>query len=152
MRGATCFILAAAGLLTAAQVFYMSLEESLDLTEAVLIVSVEQVIDFQTDYLNRIEYHFKVLDVVSGPDSLEGELIAFYEMLYPRLSYDEKGNEIWVSPFISGSGYEMFIEEGDTVIVFLDSLPEDQQRYAGVLRVDPLDSLDSVLLLLNSEE
>jgi hypothetical protein len=134
MRRTMGLVLAAAGLLAASQVFYMTLEESLDFTESVLLVRVESVIEFPGDYMNRIEYYFKVLDVVSGPDSLEG------------------GNEIWESPIVTGSGYEMFIEEGDTVIVFLDRLPDDQQQYAGVIRVDPADSLEGILLLLNPED
>ena len=152
MRRVTGLFLAAAGLLAASQVFYMSLEESLDFTESILLVRVESVIEFPGDYMNRIEYYFKVLDVVSGPDSLEGDFIASYEMLLPRSYHDEEGNEVWRSPIVTGSGYEIFTEEGDTVIVFLDRLPDDQQQYAGVIRVDPADSLESILLLLNPED
>lgn len=152
MRRVTGLILAAAGLLAASQVFYMTLEESLDFTEAVLLVRVESVIEFPGDYMNRIEYYFEVLDVVYGPDSLEGEFMATYEMLLPRSYIDEEGNEIWESPIVTGSGYEMFTEDGDTVIVFLDRLPDIQLQYAGVMRVEPADSLESILLLLNPEE
>ncbi len=144
-------VLAAAGLLAASQVFYMSLEESLDFTESVLLVKVEQVINFPMDYMERIEYYFKVLDVVSGPDSLEGDFIASYEMLYPRAYTDDEGNEVWESPIVTGSGYEIFTEEGDTVIVFLERLPDDQYPFASVIRVDPADSLEGILLLLNPE-
>lgn len=73
-------------------------------------------------------------------------------MLLPRSYIDEEGNEIWESPIVTGSGFEMFTEEGDTVIVFLDRLPNNQQQYAGVMRVEPADSLESILLLLNPEE
>ena len=149
MRIVMVLILAAAGLPAATQVFYMSLEESLDFTEAIVLVRVEQIINFPMDYMERIEYYCKVLDVVSGPDSLEGDFIASYEMLFPSPYIDEEGNEIWESPIVTGSGFEMFTEEGDTVIVFLDRIPDDQQQYAGVMRVYPADSLGSILLLLN---
>ncbi len=152
MRIATGLILAAAGLLAATQVFYMSVEESLDFTESILLVRVEKVMNFPGNYMDRIEYYFSVLDVVSGPDSIEGDFIASYEMMFPRPYYDEEGNEIWESPIVTGSGFEMFAEEGDTVIVFLDRIPDDQQQYAGVMRVSPADSLESVLLLLNPED
>ena len=73
MRRTPVLILAIAGLLAASQVFYMSVEESLDFTESILLVQVESVVEFPGDYMNRIEYYFSVLDVVSGPDSLEGD-------------------------------------------------------------------------------
>lgn len=152
MRSAIGLILAAAGLLAASQVFYMSPEESLDFTESILLVRVESVIHFPMDYMNRIEYYFRVLNVVSGPDSLESDFFASYEMLLPRAYFDEEGNEIWESPIVSGSGYELFIEEGDTVIVFLERLPDGLQQYAGVVRIDPADNLESILLLMNPED
>jgi len=145
-------LLALAGMLAATQVFNWSLEETLGFTEAVLIVRVESFIEFPGDYTDRIEYYFKVLDVISGPDSLDGEFLATYEMLYPRLFYDDEGNEVWESPIVSGSGYEMLTREGDTVIVLLDRLPDDQQQYAGVKRVEPLESLDSIQTLLYPEQ
>ena len=55
-------------------------------------------------------------------------------------------------PIVTGSGYEIFTEEGDTVIVFLERLPDDQYPFASVIRVDPADSLGSILLLLNPED
>ena len=152
MRIVMVLILAAAGSLAASQVFYMSVEESLDFTEAIVLVRVEQVINFPMDYMERIEYYFKVLDVVSGPDSLEGDFIASYEMLFPRAYTDDEGNEVWESPIVTGSGFEMFTEEGDTVIVFLDRIPDDQLQYASVMRVYPADSLESILVLLNPED
>ena len=45
----------------------------------------------------------------------------------------------------------MFVEEDDTEIVFLDRLPDDQLQYAGVMRIDPTDSLEGILVLLNPE-
>ena len=152
MRIVMVLILAAAGLLAASQVFYMSVEESLDFTEAIVLVRVEQVINFPMDYMERIEYYFTVLDVVSGPDSLEGDFIASYEMLFPRAYTDDEGNEVWESPIVTGSGYEIFTEEGDTMIVFLERLPDDQYPFVSIVRVDPADSLESILLLLNPEE
>jgi hypothetical protein len=152
MRIALGLILAAAGLMGASQVFYMSLEESLGFTETILLARVSSVIHIPMDYMNRMEYYFEVLDVVSGPDSLEGEFIATYESLFPRPYYDEEGNEIWESPIVSGSGYEMLIEEGDSVIVFLERIPEDRQQFCWVVRIEPLDSLESILLLLPDPE
>ena len=55
MRIVMVLILAAAGLPAATQVFYMSLEESLDFTEAIVLVRVEQIINFPMDYMERIE-------------------------------------------------------------------------------------------------
>jgi len=140
------------GLLAASQVFYMSLEESLDFTETILLARVSCVIHLPMDYLDRMEYYFEVLDVVSGPDSLEGEFIATYESLFPRSYYDEEGNEIWESPIVTGSGLEMFIEEGDSVIMFLERVPDDPQQFTWIVRIEPADSLDSILFLLDPEE
>ena len=93
-----------------------------------------------------------MLDVVSGPDSLEGDFIASYEMLFPRAYTDDEGNEVWESPIVTGSGYEIFTEEGDTVIVFLERLPDDEYPFVSIVRVDPADSLGSILVLLNPED
>ena len=152
MRKALAAILVAVGMLAATQVFYMGVEQALDFTEAVILARVETIVHFPGDYTDRVEYFFKVIDVISGPDSLEGGIVASYSMLYPRPFYDDEGNEIWESPINSGSGYEQLTGEGDTVIVFLDRLPEGQFPTVGVVRVDPADSLESILLLLNPED
>jgi len=141
-------MLAAAGLPAASQVFHMSLEESLDFTESILLVRVESVIEFPGDYLDRIEYYFSILDIVSGPDSLEGEFKASYDVIFPMSYMDEEGNEIWESPIVSGSGFESFTAEGDTVIVFLERIPDDQKLFTWVVRVEPADNMESILLLL----
>ena len=151
MRKASVVILAAVGMLAATQVFYMDLEQSIDFTEAVILARVEAIAHFPGDYTDRVEYYLNVLDVLSGPDSLEGEIVASYSMLYPRPFYDDEGNEIWESPINSGSGYELSAFEGDTVIAFLDRLPEEQFPSVGIVRIDPADSLESILLLLNPE-
>ena len=61
---------------------------------------------------------------------------------------DEQGNEVWESPIVNGSGHEMSVSKGDTVIVFLGYIPTDLSISAEVIRIEPTDSLDSILLLL----
>ena len=73
MRRAFCLFLDAAGLLAASAVFYMNLEESLDFTEAILLVRVESVIEFPDDQ----QKYAGVMRIVPA-DSLESILQSIY--------------------------------------------------------------------------
>lgn len=148
MKRATGFLLTSVGLLVASQVFYMSIDESLDMSDAVALAEVTETITFRMDSGNKVEYIFQVVEVISGEDSLKGEVFAEYFMDFPTTWVDEDGNEVWESPIVSGSGLEMSVNKGDTVIVFLGYVPTDPGSPAEVIRIEPADNLDSILLLI----
>ena len=143
-------MLASAGLLLASQVFFMSIEESLDMTDAVVLAEVSAKVSFPMDCWDRTEYFFTVIEVVSGDESLQDEFFGDYFMEFPSSWVDDDGNEIWESPILTGSGHEMLVEKGDTVLVFLGYIPTEAEQHIKVLRIEPSDSLDSVLLILNN--
>ena len=146
---ATGFMLASAALLVASQVFYMSIDESLSMSDTVVKAEVTETITFAMDSGDRAEYFFRVIEVVSGDESLKGGFFADYFMHMPMAWIDEDGNEVWESPIVSGSGHEMSINKGDTVIVFLGYIPDDPTTPTEVVRIEPTDSLDTILLLIS---
>ena len=148
MYRAVWFLLTSAGLLFASQVFYMSIDESLDMCDAIVLAEVTETITFPMDFGDRTEYIFKVIEVVSGEDSLKGEFYADYFNEFPMVWIDEDGNEVWESPIVSGSGLEMSIEKGDSVVVFLGYIPTDPAIHTEVVRIEPADSLARIRLIL----
>ena len=149
MKRATGFLLTSAALLVASQVFYMSIDESLDMSDAVVRAEVTETVTYAMDSGDNVEYFFKVIEVLSGDESLEGEMFADYFMDQPMAWIDADGNEVWESPILTGSGLELSTEKGDTVIVFLGYIPADPATASEVIRIEPADSLDKILLLLS---
>lgn len=49
---------------------------------------------------------------------------------------------------VNRSGLVISVDKGDTVIVFLGYIPTDPGSPAEVIRIEPADSLQSILLLI----
>ena len=130
------------------QIFFLSMEESLFFSDAVVIAEIEYTVLFPMDSGERFEYGIQVLESVYGPDSLEHSFIADYTMLYPMSWIDEDGNEVWESPIVNGSGLEGSVVKGDTVLAFLGYIPDGQGAPVEIVRIEPADSLDRVLDLM----
>jgi len=147
MRLAAVLLLAALSA-QASQIFHMDLEEALGMTEVVLLVRVGQVNEIPNDYATVMEYGLEVLSVVSGADSAGAGVAAVYTSDRPRSFLTEDGTEVWESPLVTGSGLEMSVQRGDTVVAFLGSPLAAYPEAVTLVRMEPADSLPAVRRLL----
>lgn len=132
----------------ASQVFHMDTEEALGMTEVVLLARVNQVDEIPNEYATVMEYGLEVVSVLSGADSTARGLAAVYAADRPRSFLTEDGTEVWESPLVTGSGLEMSVEAGDTVLAFLGSPLEGYPEPVSLVRMEPADSLPAVRRLL----
>ncbi len=129
--------------LQASQVFHMSLDEVFGLAETVFLARVESVEHTPFEWLARADYELIVTEVLLGPDSLVGtRMDAFYIMDLPSVYVDSDGTEIWESPIVFGSGIEMSVSAGDTVVAMAGRPVDDQP--VQIVRLECADSLESV--------
>jgi len=129
--------------LKASQVFHMSLDEVFGLAETVFLARVESVEHTAFEWLVRADFELSVTEVLLGPDSLPGtRMAAFCTMDLPRVYIDSSGDEIWESPVVFGSGIEMSVSAGDTVVVLAWRAVDGQP--VQIVRLEPADSLGSV--------
>ena len=147
MRIAALLLLAALSA-QASQIFHMDLEEALGMTEVVVLARVDQVSEIPNEYAVVMEYGLEVVSVLSGADSTARGLAAVYAADRPRSFLTEDGTEVWESPLVTGSGLEMSVQRGDTVVAFLDSHLEDYPEPVNLVRMEPADSLPAVRRLL----
>jgi hypothetical protein len=131
--------------LSSGQIVSMGLDQAAGMADQVMIVEVQYAIEFPMDYMSRIEYSLKVLEVVYGVDVQEGDYLAFYSFNLPRSYTGPDGMTTWESPLVTGSGLELTVEEGDTVIALTYTLPCDESAPAEVVRLEPLQNLEAVL-------
>lgn len=132
----------------ASQIFHMDLEEALGMTEVVVLARVDQVSEIPNEYAVVMEYGLEVVSVLSGADSTARGLAAVYAADRPRSLLTEDGTEVWESPLVTGSGLEMSVQRGDTVVAFLGSRLEDYPEPVRLVRMEPADSLPAVRRLL----
>lgn len=133
--------------LHASQVFHMSLDEVFGLAETVFLARVESVEHTSFENFDRVNFSLSVTEVLLGPDSLVGtSLDAAYAMDLPSVYIDSDGTEIWESPIVFGSGIEMSVAVGDTVVALAWELQEGQTL--GLIRLEGLESLDEVSTLI----
>jgi len=133
----------------ASQVFFMGLRDDFYLSSNIFLARVEQVLNIPMDYMERMEYTLTILDVIMCTDSLEDPIVGAYSMLLPRAYITPSGDEVWESPIVNGSGMEMGIMPGDTVLVFAGHLLSGtSSQPVSIIRLEYPDSLEKVLELL----
>lgn len=136
--------------LKANQIFYMSLDEAFGLAETVFLARVESVEHSPFEWVTRADYQLSVTEVLMGPDSLAGtRMDAYYILDLPMAYLDSDGNEVLESPIVFGSGIEMSVSAGDTVVVLAWRPVGDQP--VEVVRLECADSLESVRDKLSAE-
>jgi hypothetical protein len=136
--------------LKASQIFYMSLDEAFGLAETVFLARVESVEHTPFEWLTRADYELSVTEVLMGPDSLAGtRMDAYYIMDLPMAYLDSDGNEVWESPIVFGSGIEMSVSAGDTVVAVAGRLLEGP--VLNLVRLEKLEHLDEVSTLIQMQ-
>lgn len=136
--------------LQASQVFQMSLDEVMGLAETVFLARVEGVAHTPFESIVRVDFNLRVTEVLLGPDSLTGtSLDAFYTMNLPSVYLNSDGTEVWESPIVFGSGIEMSVSVGDTVVA-LAGLPGGDQPL-NLVRLEHTESLESVRYRLSPD-
>ena len=138
--------------LSSGQIVSMDLDLAAAMVDQVMIVEVQYAMEFPMDYMSRIEYSLKVLEVVYGAAVQEGDYLAFYSFNLPRSYTGPDGMTTWESPLVTGSGLELTVEEGDTVIALTYTLPCDESVPAEIVRLEPLGNLDAVMDCLDNSE
>ncbi len=136
----------------ASQVFHMGTEEALGMTEVVVVARVDQMAEIPNEYAVVMEYGLEIVSVLSGADSTARGLAAVYAADRPRSFITEDGTEVWESPLVTGSGLEMSVQPGDTVLAFLGSPLEGYPEPVSLVRMEPADSLPAVRRLLMGME
>jgi hypothetical protein len=140
-----------AGLCTtgaASQIFHMDLPEVLQMSDCVILSEVLSMEEH--GYVGFIEAacSLRLLGVLSGTPAPDTCFDASYIMNLPRSQTLDDGTEVRESPLVSGSGLELGIEPGDTVIVLLSAADLGDGANFVVIRIEPSDSLSTVLDLL----
>lgn len=152
MRFAAVHAVLLISLVNASQVFHMDLEQAAGMAELVFVAEMGSSSVIPMDYLVRVEYEMNVLQVLRGAGVNAGDLFAFHTCNLPRSRVGADGTEVWESPLVTGSGFETVVERGDTVIVLAGGLHSDPTTGIEVLRIEPLDSLASVIDLIEGSE
>lgn len=68
-----------------------------------------------------------------------------YTRLEPGIFFDEDGNQSTEWPLVTGSGYEDLVTDGDTAIVFLRTREIAPEIANGILRIEPMASVRSLV-------
>jgi hypothetical protein len=136
----------------ASQVFYMDLPEVLRMSDCVILAEVLSMEEH--DHIGFMEGagSLRLLGVLSGAPAPDSCFSASYIIDLPRSQTLEDGTVMWESPLVTGSGLEFRIEPGDTVVVLLSAAELCDGTRFGVIRMEPADSLGSILDLLAVHE
>ncbi len=137
------FFLSVAALASSEEEINFGIDEALELTDCVFIAELGAIIDIPMSYIERTEYYFNVIDVAMGPDSLSGKNAAVYLNRVPGYQNIQPGEEEAQALLLTGSGYEIEIEEGDTVVVF-SKIYGNTSSLMSLIRIEPALSWESI--------
>lgn len=133
----------------ASEVFFMDLEDDMELAENIFLARVEEVWETPMSYMARMDYTLRVLEVISCSDSVTDSVVGAYSMVLPGPYVLDSGEEVWVSPIVNGSGMELYVEPGDTVIVLSGSvLSGSSAEPVTIIRLESPEYLENVKELL----
>ncbi len=139
----------AAATAIATQIVYMDLDEVLPMAGSVLIAEVLSMDTSEGDGWSSADYSLIVRDMLRSNTGTGTVINGSFRLNLPRSYESAMGTVTWVSPLETGSGWEFFVCTGDTVIVLLDTVYTDEEMVHTILRVEPLDMLDSLLEEMN---
>lgn len=138
------FFFGTAALASAEAAECLNMDAILELTDCVFVASMGATIDIPMSYIERTEYYFNVLEVLKGPESLKGTNTVVYLNQVPGFHSSQSCGE-GTHPIIpTGSGYEMDIEQGDTVVVF-SNIRGDSLSYLSLVRIEPVIFRENIL-------
>jgi hypothetical protein len=145
MRSVPVFALLAASVAGATMIYYMDLEQALDLSGSVLIGLIISTSEYSDQYGCSVEYTMDVLDMLRGDADTDGPVKVVYTEDYPGSFEDIDGFEVWESPICTGSGMEFGFAAGDTVIAFTAPEYVRSEGMWSLVRAEPLSMLGDVL-------
>ena len=141
------FVIAAP--LWASEVFFMDLEEDMELAKNIFLARVEKAHEMPMDYMARMDYTLSILEVIACSDSLGDSLVGVYTMFLPGPHVLASGEEVWVSPIVNGSGMELYVEQGDTVVVLSERvLTGSTSEPVSIIRLESPANLQTIRELL----
>ncbi len=121
----------------------LDIDKVLELSDCVFLAVTGTPVDVPMSYIERTEYYFNVLEVLKGPDSLnEGNTVVYLNRA-PGFHSNQSCSEDSHPIIPTGSGYEMDVEQGDTVVVF-SNIHGISPTSMGLIRIEPASYLESI--------
>jgi hypothetical protein len=130
----------------------MDLEMVLDMSGTVLIGVCTAVQEEQAEYWASRDYSFVVREVLRGSAQPGTEIECLYVQDYPQPYTDADGSEVWEWPYVSGSGMELLVSAGDTLILLLNSDEITSGRIHSLARIEPLEMREEIERLIAPRE
>lgn len=141
-------LLLAAGSASSSQVVSMELDQVVSWAGTIVVARLDSVEEAGCEDTYIVTFEATVLQIVDGFIESSVPFSCSYTQLLPETWIDDEGNETTEWPLVTGSGIEMFAEQGDTVVMLLQEDTTAPDRRWSVLRMEPLDSLESVVNLI----
>lgn len=133
----------------ASQIFFMELEDDFWMSDNIFLARVEKVSEVFMEYREGREYTLSVIEVIACSDSLGETITGTYTMDIPRAYITSSGEEVWESPIVNGSGMEMMVAPGDTVVVLSGRVPAGSpSEPVWIIRLESQENLPAVRELL----
>jgi hypothetical protein len=148
MRTAVILLLAMASAVPASQIVHMDLDDVVSWAGTILLARVESVEDAGCQDTRVAIFEIDVLEIIEGSADSSATISCSYAQFMPETYYDDDGNEITEWPLVTGSGIEMQVAPGDTVVVLLRSQMVMPGTMQSVIRMEPSDSLESIVNLI----
>lgn len=148
MRAAFPALLALAAPAPASQIVHMGLDEVVSRAGTIVVARVDSAEFCGCEDTWAVSFEISVLQSLQGDADPVVPIQCVYSQAVPEAYLDDEGNMITEWPLVTGSGIEMFVSQGDTVVVLLGSAAVSPDRFQSVIRMEPLDSLESVANLI----
>jgi hypothetical protein len=148
MRAACPTLLILSALASASQIVYMSLDDVVSWAGTIVVACVDSVEFCGCEDTWAVSFEISVLQSLYGYADPSAPMRCTYSQQVPEVFFDDEGNEITEWPLVTGSGIEMFVSQGDTIVVLLRSETASPDRFRSAIRMEPLDSLERVVNLI----
>jgi hypothetical protein len=148
MKSAAVALMLAAVSSQGSQIVCMDLDSVVSWAATIVVARVESVEFCGCEDTWAVSFEISVLQSLHGYADPSAPIRCTYSQQVPEVFIDDEGNEITEWPLVTGSGIEMFVSQGDTIVVLLRSETASPDRFGSVIRMEPLDSLESVVNLI----
>lgn len=145
MKSALLVVALMTPLASATQIVFMDLNDVLPLAGCVLIAKVVSMEALEFDEWCSGDFSLIVLETLRGEAETGIQIGCTYHLNLPRICESAAGTVAWVSQDETGSGHELLVSPGDSVIVMLESAYADPISSHTLLRIEPRTMLDVIL-------